>query len=190
MAEQITFKYYTGVLAFYNEQFDLALPDLQFAFDQLPEDDYQHQILVLFYLIPIQLLNGRYPSRQLLERYPIMTDIFIPLVDAIYTGNLVLFDSTLEQHTKILLQKGAYMSIESCRGLVIRSLFRQVYEILGTTRIAFSSFQKALALSTGKEVDMDQVECWLVNAIDKGYMKGYLSHEKLTAVLSNKDPFP
>lgn len=58
------------------------------------------------------------------------------------------------------------------------------------TRIPFSLFQTALNVSTGTNVGMENVECWLVNLIDGGYAKGYLSHEKQTAVLSSTDAFP
>jgi hypothetical protein len=34
------------------------------------------------------------------------------------------------------------------------------------------------------------VECMLANMVDKGLIKGYLSHEKQMVVLSAKDPFP
>ena len=40
------------------------------------------------------------------------------------------------------------------------------------------------------EMDDDEVECLLANMIDKGYVRGYLSHEKKFLVLSQKDGFP
>ena len=40
-------------------------------------------------------------------------------------------------------------------------------------------------------VDRDEVECFLANMIYKGYMKGYISREHATVVLSRKnDAFP
>lgn len=80
-----------------------------------------------------------------------------------------------------------------------------------SNRIPFKSFRIALDLcdnntaktSNGNVIDavadnvsdsssdaMFQVECVLANMIDKGYMKGYLSHEHQIAVLSNKEAFP
>ena len=37
---------------------------------------------------------------------------------------------------------------------------------------------------------MEQVECFLAMVIDSGHMKGYLSHEKQTVVLSKGNAFP
>jgi hypothetical protein len=50
-------------------------------------------------------------------------------------------------------------------------------------------FRAALALS-GMAVEAEEAECLVANMIYKGYMKGYISHEKQMVVLSNKDAFP
>src|SRR3546814_15395582 len=43
--------------------------------------------------------------------------------------------------------------------------------------------------SMGEDVDMDEIECILVNLIFQGRIKGYLSHEKRVLVVSKKDQF-
>jgi len=40
------------------------------------------------------------------------------------------------------------------------------------------------------EVEVEEVECLLANMIYKGLMKGYISRERQTVVLSGKEPFP
>ncbi|KAG0636759.1 hypothetical protein HOY80DRAFT_325228 [Tuber brumale] len=40
------------------------------------------------------------------------------------------------------------------------------------------------------EVEIEEVECLLANMIYKGLMKGYISRERQTVVLSGKEPFP
>jgi hypothetical protein len=47
-----------------------------------------------------------------------------------------------------------------------------------------------VCLWLGIEMDMDQMECILVNLIYKRYIKGYLSHSVGFIVLSDKNPFP
>ena len=42
----------------------------------------------------------------------------------------------------------------------------------------------------GVPMDRDEVECILANLIYKGLVRGYISHEKATLVLSKKEPFP
>lgn len=40
------------------------------------------------------------------------------------------------------------------------------------------------------EVSSEEAECLVANMIYKGYMRGYISHEKQMVVLSNTIPFP
>lgn len=40
------------------------------------------------------------------------------------------------------------------------------------------------------DIEADEVECFLANMIYKGYIKGYIAHERGIVVLSGKDAFP
>lgn len=57
------------------------------------------------------------------------------------------------------------------------------------TRISIQTFKKALDFE-GLNVDLEEAEWMLANMIFKGYMKGYLSHEKMFLVLGKDNPFP
>jgi len=69
-----------------------------------------------------------------------------------------------------------------------------------STRIPISSFHTAVQLSilnansaedSGSTTgDEEETECLLANMVYKGYMKGYISHEKQMVVLSAKSAFP
>lgn len=50
-------------------------------------------------------------------------------------------------------------------------------------------FHSALNIS-GMEASPEEAECLVANMIYKGYMKGYISHEKQMVVLSNMNAFP
>lgn len=56
-------------------------------------------------------------------------------------------------------------------------------------RMPIRVFHAALVVS-GMELPVEEVECLLANQIYKGFMKGYISHEKQTVVLSKVNPFP
>lgn len=43
---------------------------------------------------------------------------------------------------------------------------------------------------TGQPTSMDEIECIITNLIFKGYMKGYMSHQKKILVVSKAQPFP
>lgn len=42
----------------------------------------------------------------------------------------------------------------------------------------------------GVDMEADEVECVLANLVFQGKIKGYLSHEKRTLIVSKADPFP
>lgn len=76
------------------------------------------------------------------------------------------------------------------KGYINSILKRNRYLVLGmNTRISIQTFKKALDFE-GLNVDLEEAEWMLANMIFKGYMKGYLSHEKMFLVLGKDNPFP
>jgi hypothetical protein len=59
-----------------------------------------------------------------------------------------------------------------------------------THQLRLQDFQSALDFVTGEPTDMDEIECIVANLIFKGYMKGYMSHQKKILVVSKAQPFP
>lgn len=57
------------------------------------------------------------------------------------------------------------------------------------TRISIDDFHAALKLS-GMNVPAEEAECLVANMIYKGFMRGYISHEKQMVVLANTNAFP
>ncbi|KAG0203904.1 COP9 signalosome (CSN) subunit [Mortierella sp. GBA30] len=190
MADQVTIRYYTGVLSFFNEDFKKAEADLQFAFDYTLSRFHQNRRLILHYLIPTRLLRGSLPSAQLLEEFPELSGLYKSVVEAIKTGNVQKFDEALVEGGDRLIGLGTYLTVERSRVVAVRMLFKRVYLLTErATKLNVAIFQVALAF-VGVTIDEDEVECMLANMIFKGYIRGYLSHEKKVLVLSAKDPFP
>jgi hypothetical protein len=132
------------------------------------------------------------PSDNLFQTYPLLAFLYQDFCTAIHQGNLQLFDSTFTKLQKPLIAKGTWLTIERARNLVIRTLFRKVWLIMDKgSRLSFDVFQKGLSFSSqSKAIKMAQVECFLAGAIDAGHIKGYLSHERATAVLAKDRAFP
>ncbi|KAG0301635.1 COP9 signalosome (CSN) subunit [Dissophora globulifera] len=190
MAHQVTMRYYTGVLSFFNDDYKKAEPDLQFAFDHTPPRFHKNRRLILHYLIPTRLLHGSLPSARLLEEFSELAELYRPLATAIRTGNVRLFDETLVTGGARLIGLGTYLTVEQSRGVAVRTLFKKVFTLMSpSNKLAISLFQTALEF-VGVQADEDEVECMLANMIYKGYIRGYISHEKRVLVLSQKDPFP
>lgn len=117
--------------------------------------------------------------------------IYSVLITAMKQGNLYQFDKTFFEYQAILLSWGTWLVIERTRLLVIRQLFRKIWVLLEKpSRLTIDTLKRGLRLSVQQEVSNEEVCCMVVNLIDRGYMKGYLSHEKQVLVLSNKSSFP
>ncbi|KAI8901557.1 hypothetical protein BC833DRAFT_577002 [Globomyces pollinis-pini] len=194
-SDQVTFKYYTGVWSFYNENFVKACDDLMFALAHgsfsADKSTIPNKILTLRYLIPIQILHGRLPHPKLFQRYKTLK-VYADIVESIKQGHLFLFDQSLGKHQNTLIKWGTFLTLERARLLVVRQLFRNMWMMSDRpSRMTVQMLATGVRLSMHQTLsDPDQVCCLIVNCIDRGYLKGYLSHEKQTLVLKKGDPFP
>ncbi|CAO3673307.1 unnamed protein product [Umbelopsis vinacea] len=178
-ADRVAFRYYLGRLFFLEEQYAKADVELSLAFQECSTRSSRNK----------QIYLGKLPTEKLLSRYPSIATLYSPLVNAIRDGNVRAFDVAMDSGYTELINRGTFLTIEKARSMVIRTLCRRVYGIVNSTRISMDTFKQALEFA-GLDVDMEEVECMLAVLIYKGYIKGYLSHEKQFVVLSAKDPFP
>lgn len=81
---------------------------------------------ILAYLIPLRILRGHIPSRELLERFPVLDDLYSPFIAAIRSGDVRSYDATLERFEKHLVDLNLYLTMERAREITIRGLFRRV----------------------------------------------------------------
>lgn len=164
---------------------------------------------ILTYLLPLRILKGHLPTDELLQRFPVLRELFTPFISAIRAGDITSFDSALEKWEHRLLELNLWLTIERARELCIRGLFRRVYvhhrcavawvqalkRILSwvaadkKSRIPISMFHASLRIS-GVDVPQVEAECYVSNMIYKGLMRGYISHEKQMVVLANANAFP
>ncbi|ORX49263.1 hypothetical protein BCR36DRAFT_353660 [Piromyces finnis] len=190
IAEQTTFHYYSGLLLFLEEQYHEAEKHLLKAFKYTKGKSEKNELIIIHLLIPIRLLSGVIPSYNLLNYHSSIKSVYGGMVDAIRSGNIRQFDQCLKENEKELLKYNTYLTIEKCRLLCIRRLFKKVYFMEGKlTRMKVTSFQQALKF-VGVDVKLNEVECLLAIMVDKGYIRGYISHEKSILVLSATNAFP
>ncbi|KAJ3024292.1 COP9 signalosome (CSN) subunit [Thoreauomyces humboldtii] len=196
--DQLTFRYHVGVLAFYNEEYKKAEEDLAFALYHcsprtIGDGGEKNKLLILNYLLPTRLILGTLPDPRLLTAHPALNYLYAPFVLAIRTGDVRLFDASLYALQTELVDRGTYLTVERAREVCVRMLFKKVWLLHDRgSRIAVGRFAKALELAGCDEAGYEDgaVACMLANMIDKGYLKGYISHEKQMVVLSPKEPFP
>ncbi|KKA25012.1 hypothetical protein T310_0877 [Rasamsonia emersonii CBS 393.64] len=203
----VTFKYYVGVICFLEENYAEAEEHLTQAWQMCHKDAYKNRELILTYLVPCHIVTTHtLPSRKLLEPFPRLENLFRPLCQCIKRGDLVGFDAAMSAGADEFVKRRIYLPLERGRDLALRNLFRKVFLAGGydepkdgqppirRTRVPVAEFAAALRIGTKAEeksrVDMDEVECLLSSLIYKNLMKGYISRERATVVLSKNDAFP
>ncbi|KAK8927629.1 Protein CSN12 [Metarhizium anisopliae] len=206
-AQRVTFKYYEGVLFFLEENYVQAEKHLIEAW-QLCQKDAKSNAedrRILTYLIPCRLLTSHVlPTKALLQPYPRLQELLLPLAECIKRGDLHNFDLALQKGEDEFVKKRIYLTLERGRDIALRNLLRKVFIAGGfdepkegettpvrRTRIPVSEFRAAICMGSGGElVDTDEVECLLANMIYKDLMKGYIARERGIVVLSKKGAFP
>ncbi|ESK89361.1 cop9 signalosome complex subunit 12 [Moniliophthora roreri MCA 2997] len=189
-SHQVTFRYYLGMLRFLNEEYAMAEEELTQAFYQCHIEAQANQERILVYLLPLRILKGHLPSDELLQRFPLTRELFTPFVTAIRNGDIAAFDRALENSESKLVELNLLLTVEKAREVCLRGLFRRVWIASEkNSRIPISMFHASLRIS-GIDVEAEEAECLVANQIYKGFIRGYISHEKQMVVLANTNAFP
>lgn len=192
-SEVVSFKYYHGRLLVFDEKYDEAERELEYAFVHCHRSAVANKRRVLQFLVPVKLLQGRLPRPELLRRYGLAP--YVGLADGIRTGNLRAYNECLERYSGFFIRNGTYLILEKLRSRVYRTLFMRAHGVASAG--AAPGKEHLLSLKTvaaalvvhGIAMDADEVECVLANLIFSGRIKGYIAHRRCV-VLSKRDPFP
>ena len=82
---------------------------------------------ILSYLIPLRILRGHLPSRDLLNRFPVLSEVYSPFIEALKRSDIKAYDLALYKWERKLLEMNVWLVFERARELVMRGLFRRVY---------------------------------------------------------------
>lgn len=188
LSQQITYRYFVGRKAMFDSDYKMADQCLTYAFENCHKLSKKNKRLILIYLVPVKMLLGYIPSKQVLEKYDIVQ--FWELVRAVCQGDLKLFDEIMEKHETFFIKCGIYLIVEKLKIIAYRNLFRKVYLILNTHQIPVEALQAALVYLGQTDVDLDETECIVANLIYEGKIKGYISRQHRKVVVSKQNPFP
>ncbi|RDB19790.1 Protein CSN12 [Hypsizygus marmoreus] len=189
-SHQVTYRYYLGMLSFLNEEYAKSEQELTLAFYHCHIEAHSNQERILTYLIPLRILKGHLPSAELMDRFPVLRELFSSFTEAIRIGDVAGYDRALDKWERRLVDLNLWLTLEKARELCLRGLFRRVWVAAEkTTRIPISMFHSSLKIS-GINVPLDEAECLVANMIYKGFMRGYISHEREMVVLASVNAFP
>ena len=129
-----------------------------------------------------------------------LTGPFCAIIGAVAKGDIHNFRRIVKEHQSYLLKQHLYYFVSAkLSHLVPRQLTRKVWLVTSfESRIPLSyilAAQNVIDKINKVEVveerlDVEELECLLANSVYEGHIKGYISHEKSTLVLSKKNPFP
>lgn len=132
-SQRVTYLYYLGRYLFSNNLFYPAQTALQAAYDQCHRQAMSQKNLILTYLIPCNIILGRFPSAALFQKPEAqgLADKFIPLCRLIVSGDYIAFRRYLAFDSPELqwfARKGILLQLRNrCEILVWRSLTRKVF---------------------------------------------------------------
>ena len=151
-SQRVTFLYYLGRYQFANNHFFRAQLALQGAYDQCHAQAISQRRLILIYLIASNIILGRFPSSQLLQRAEAknLADKFKPLCAAIAKGDLASFHHYLDiqsEDAQWFLSRRILLQLSNrCEILVWRSLTRRTFMLSGSHGDAANKKAPTLAL--------------------------------------------
>lgn len=129
-SQRVTFLYYLGRFNLSNNHYLRAALCLEQAYLQTPSRLHTHRCNILTYLIPCNILLGRFPSDILLRRPEAQSlkPAFLPLCQAIRSGNFIQFQNQLAAHEPWLAEKGLLLPLtHRLRPLLWRCLARKTF---------------------------------------------------------------
>lgn len=192
--DRVTYKFFIGRLAVFDEDFVDADAHLTYAFEVCHPNHLKNRRLILKYLVPVKILIGKLPSEKLLHTYN-LHHMYSSIKQAVKSGSVRQFEHALQDHMESYVTAGTYLLIEKLRVAVYRRLFKKVQRIFAefkperAVQVPLKYFVEALKWE-GYDTDLDEVECIVANMVYRKYIKGYISHKNAVIVLSKKDPFP
>lgn len=124
LAQQITYKYFVGRKAMFDSDYKSADEYLSYAFNHCHKKFPKNKRLILIYLVPVKMLLGYMPKREMLERYDVLQ--FHELACALKEGNIAKFDEVIQRHENFFIEYGIYLIVEKLKIFGYRNLFKRV----------------------------------------------------------------
>jgi hypothetical protein len=189
-SHQITYKFYVGRQAMFDNDFNTAATYFEYAFKNCPNVCLKNKKIILFYLIPVNMLRGFMPKQALLRKYDLKE--FAEIVTAVKQGNIRKFDSDMRDYEDFFIQSGVYLFLEKLKMTTYRNLFKKISYLLKTVQLPIDVFVEILKHLGDDEIDNDECQCILSNLIYEGKIKGYISFKFNKLVISKdfRNAFP
>lgn len=215
-SEKVTYHFYVGRLAVFDDDYEGASEHLKYAFERCPKGSSKNKTACLKYLVPVMLSLGFVPSKKLFAKYKEALKPYEEVCEAVKTGKLGVLEQALERRKARFVREGTYLVFEKLRLYCLRTLFKKTSEIQKefepekANQVKLEMLSKACKIAASMksqhgnnanastnnknlnntDYDLDEVECGISELIHRKFVKGYVSHKNRVVVLSKTDAFP
>ena len=198
MEGKVNYFYYEGRLNLYEFNYRQAEESLSYAYHNCLDYHVKNEAKILKFLLPVRMLFGKFPKAALFDAYGL--EEYKGVGEACKEGNLRLFSSEMKRYEQKFIASGVYLMMEKLRMVTLRNLFKRIHIALGEEpKIDLAQILPLLReqeeeLDPEEEdedhMDMDDLECLVANLIYKGWIKGYVLHDKKLLILKKTEAFP
>jgi hypothetical protein len=194
-SEVVTYLYYSGRLAMYEIRLIEAREILLRAYNLCQANHIPNRKLLVEYLIPLNMFSGVLPSQNVLSTYGL--ENYLPLIESFRRGDILKFENAIESLENRFIALGTFLIIEKLKTYVLRNcikLIAKCYEdalsLMNNPVIKLEMIQEVMHSCYNNEISLDELELYLIGAIYKGLIAGYVHNNNKVLILSKKNPFP
>lgn len=209
-AQQCEYRYILGRFYMIKNELYKAHYHLSWVFRNILRGQNRNLIRVLRYLLPVSLLIGKVPSKQVLSQFPELYAMYSPLVIHMSNGNEFEFQRHLFMNQHYFKSKSLLILLaQRSRILLYRNLFYKVFQGVDINRLRYDQLQIALMVSLrssevqrnvfgdqylyqtlNEDVDYAFVQNVCSSLIENDMIKGNVMASAKLVVLSKANPFP
>ncbi|KAI9179111.1 COP9 signalosome (CSN) subunit [Blastocladiella emersonii ATCC 22665] len=193
MSDLLTFRFWYARDCILNDQISDARHWTTFILERCPAVLNKHLEWTLLIHTSLEMVHGRLPTDVIWTKYPSLATIYRPIAAAIRAGSMRAFEQHVQSPAirEVFVLYSLVDLVDALRWLVLRRALKKLFLVRDrASRLSFADCRTALKVSSGTAPEMSGVESTLGMLIAMGLIRGYLSHEHATAVLSKQDPFP
>eukprot|EP01138_Halocafeteria_seosinensis_P010418 gb/GECG01010636.1/.p1 GENE.gb/GECG01010636.1/~~gb/GECG01010636.1/.p1 ORF type:complete len:520 (+),score=46.23 gb/GECG01010636.1/:1-1560(+) len=200
LPDRLTYHYYNGKFKMLKNDFPNADESLSFALRYSPNPSSagtrterrarkERIRLILDTLVPIKLYRGYLVDADFLRDHN--CEHYIPLVRAMKTGDIGLYERAMEEHQNRYIRTEVYLVLCELQKYVFRRLVKRTALLIGGDKIDLEYFHKAFAFAWKRDVDLPEVECILANLIHDKLLYAIIYHKHTKLVMAQSySPFP
>jgi nuclear mRNA export protein PCID2/THP1 len=185
--QQIIYKYYTGRLAMYDDNFTRANTQLTFCLSNCHSKYIKNRYLILQALIPVRLLQGVLPKKSLLSRHKMVQ--YESIIEAMQTGNLALFKNSLLENRVFFIRSGTFLLLDRLYLHVYTMFLRKVSKYSNKVQLSIPFIQTLLDKTCNISQSTEEIICILTNLISMKFLRGYVNHNPPVLVLAKQNAF-